>query len=73
MASRARDGHRVVRRRAAADVTQRLATPLVADPVDGAPVVCFAGEATSAARYGTVGGAIESGRREAARILKSIS
>ena len=58
---------------AAADVTQRLATPLVADPVDGAPVVCFAGEATSAARYGTVCGAIESGRREAARILKSIS
>ena len=34
------------------------------------PVVCFAGEATSAS-FGTVGGALESGRREARRLLSA--
>jgi monoamine oxidase len=59
---------------APADVTARLATPLTvaARPHAEArvPVVCFAGEATSAA-FGTVGGALESGRREARRLLRA--
>ncbi|XP_060518709.1 spermine oxidase-like [Cylas formicarius] len=45
-----------------------LATPLVDD--DGVPRVLFAGEATHPHFYSTVHGAIETGYREAERILK---
>uniref|UniRef100_A0AAG5D0M3 Amine oxidase domain-containing protein n=1 Tax=Anopheles atroparvus TaxID=41427 RepID=A0AAG5D0M3_ANOAO len=44
-----------------------LATPLIND--SGKPVVLFAGEATNQKRFSTVHGAIESGRREADRLL----
>ncbi|XP_049542685.1 spermine oxidase-like [Anopheles darlingi] len=44
-----------------------LATPL-ADS-EGKPVVLFAGEATNQKHFGTVQGAIESGQREAKRLL----
>ena len=37
------------------------------------PVVCFAGEHTSRQHMGTVHGAMESGRREAARLLAAFS
>ena len=43
-------------------------TPLARE---GAPLVCFAGEATSADNIGTVGGAMTSGVREARRLLEA--
>jgi len=51
---------------ASVDVVQRLAAPL-GDPL----VLCFAGEATSANAMGTVGGAMQTGIREAERLLRA--
>ena len=45
---------------------ERLASPLWCGP---RLRVVFAGEATSRTHYGTVGGAMESGEREAHRLL----
>lgn len=45
-----------------------LATPLIGD--DGHPAVLFAGEATHSKYFSTVHGAIETGFREANRIIK---
>lgn len=47
-----------------------LAAPLM---VDGAPVVCFAGEATHETYFGTTHGALLTGQREALRVLQVIS
>lgn len=44
-----------------------LSEPLVYE--DGMPKVLFAGEATSQTHYSTVHGAIESGQREAERLI----
>jgi len=46
-----------------------LASPIM---VGDAPVVCFAGEATSEHHFSTVHGAFESGRREAKRIANFV-
>ena len=56
---------------APADVASQLSTPL---PLCVAgerkpPILCFAGEATSRDGFGTVGGAMQSGTREAERLL----
>lgn len=45
-----------------------LATPLIDD--DGFPLVCFAGEATSTHYHASVHGAMDSGIREAERLIK---
>lgn len=52
-----------------ADVSDSLSAPLLSS--SGQPLVLFAGEATSRAHFGTVGGALLSGRREAARLLQA--
>ena len=57
------------RARAPADAAVQLASPLTTP--DGCPLVCFAGEATSVAGFGTVAGALESGQREAERLLRA--
>ena len=58
---------------ATADVTQKLSAPLTAVSNQGEvlPRVCFAGEATSMDNFGTVGGAMLSGEREAKRLLRA--
>lgn len=48
-----------------------LASPLI--NADDAPVVCFAGEATHDYFYSTVHGAVETGRREAERLIQYLS
>ncbi|KAK9887450.1 hypothetical protein WA026_022596 [Henosepilachna vigintioctopunctata] len=47
---------------------EALAEPITAK--DGVPRILFAGEATSSHRFGTVDGAVETGYREADRLLK---
>lgn len=48
-----------------------LASPVLTN--DGFPILCFAGEGTHPSFYSTMHGAIESGRREADRLVRSLS
>lgn len=48
--------------------SKELSEPLCS--IDGKPIICFAGEATSHCYFGAVHGAIESGFREADRLIE---